>query len=75
MIVELSERVQKVEGDQKLKDLTETPSYIVSLRASANDKTIVTEDDGLKDKKPMSTENKKEDTKNVSPEVFFTPGN
>ena len=72
MVVELSERMQKVEGDQKLKDLTETPSYIVSLRASKNEQTIVTEDDGLKDKKPQSAQQK---NNLVSPEAFFTPGN
>lgn len=69
MIVELSGRVKAVEKYQGLKDLTETPSYIVSLRASDNEKTIVTEDDELSKKAPLGAQN--QDIANVTPGAFF----
>lgn len=69
MIVELSGRVKEVEKHQGLKDLTETPSYIVSLRASDNDKTVVTEDDELSKKAPLGAQ--KQNTADVTPGAFF----
>lgn len=71
-MVKLSERVKELEGTQKLKDLTETPKYIVSLRASESDETIVTEDDGLKNKRPQGVGNEAKGA-NVTPQAFFTP--
>jgi hypothetical protein len=50
---EMRERLDKLEEIKKIKDKTEKPRYIFNLqRASEDEKTIVTDDDGLKNQKP-----------------------
>lgn len=53
---ELKEWKASQEKKAEVKAVTETPRYILNLqRASENESTIVTEDDGLKDRKPSET--------------------
>jgi hypothetical protein len=54
---ELRERLEKLEETKQIKDKTETPRFIFNLkRASEADETTVTDDDGLKNKKPIEAE-------------------
>jgi hypothetical protein len=53
---ELRERLEKVEEIKQVKDKTETPRFIFNLkRASESEATAVTDDDGLKNQKPIET--------------------
>jgi hypothetical protein len=54
---ELKEWKEKQDKTQSVKDKTETPRFVFNMqRASEQDETIVTEDDGLKGKKPKETQ-------------------
>jgi hypothetical protein len=56
-IKELKEWREKQDKAQDVKDRTETPRYVFEWKRASEDKeTIVTEDDGLKDKKPAETQ-------------------
>ena len=53
---ELNERLEKLEKEQGVKNVTEKPRFVFEWqRASEAEETMVTEDDGLKDKKPAET--------------------
>jgi hypothetical protein len=59
---ELREWKDKQDKKQGIKDKTEVPRYVFEWkRASEQDETIVTEDDGLKNKKPKETKTKDSD--------------
>lgn len=52
---EMMGRLDALESSQKMRQATETPRWLTSVyeRASQSSKTVVTEDDPLKDQKPV----------------------
>lgn len=53
---EVTDRLEKLEKEQAVKDRTEKPRFVFEWkRASEDEKTVVTEDDALKDRKPVET--------------------
>lgn len=58
MLQELAGRIKSLEKVEDVKTATETPRFMVSVmnRASQAEKTIVADDDPLKDKKPAETQ-------------------
>jgi transcriptional regulator with XRE-family HTH domain len=58
----LEERLAKLEETKATKDQTETPRFVFNMkRASEMDETIVTDDDGLKNRKPTEAAAKGKD--------------